>query len=58
MKLLTSVMATALLLSALGAVSDSDFEDAKASEAAYCERLAAGAHSDYLDLKEVCRERY
>lgn len=45
-------------LMALNVVGDSDFEAALASEAAYCNRLADGAHSDYLSIQEVCRERH
>ena len=45
----------ALLAVAMGAfVSESDYQAAKASEKAYCERLADGAHSDYLQIRSAC----
>ncbi len=57
MKILTGIGLTALALTALGTVSEADFADAKASEAAYCERVIEGAHSDYLQLGGVCDDR-
>ena len=45
----------ALLAVAMWAfVSESDYQAAKASEKAYCERLADGAHSDYLQIRSAC----
>ena len=46
-----------MALMALGTVSEADFADAKGSEAAYCERVIEGTHTDYLQLGGVCHER-
>lgn len=56
MKILNGIGLTALALTALGAAGTADFEDAKASEAEYCDRVLAGAHSDYLELGGVCHD--
>ena len=56
-KTLSALGLTALVLTALVTVSDADFEDAKASEEAYCERVIEGTHTDYLQLGGVCHER-
>ena len=51
--------ACALLFAALWATaSDADYQDALASEAAYCARLSDGAHTDYLNIGEVCNDRH
>jgi len=48
----------AALLLAFAVAGDSDFEDAIASEVAYCDRLADNEHADYLNIQEVCDARY
>ena len=48
----------ALSFALLGITGGGGYEEALASEAAYCQRVASGEHSDYLDISEVCRERY
>jgi hypothetical protein len=58
MKKLTAIALAALAITAMGVAGNADFEDAKASEAAYCERVASGAHSDYLNISEVCNDRH
>jgi len=57
MKIFTGIGLTALALTALGTVSEADFADAKASEAAYCARVIEGTHTDYLQLGGVCHDR-
>ena len=58
MKTLITLTMTALAIAGLGTAGTADFEDAMASEAAYCERVLAGTHTDYLQLGGVCRDRY
>lgn len=58
MQELTTAAMIALTLALLGIAGANDFEDAKASEAAYCERVASGTHTDYLNISEVCNDRY
>lgn len=58
MQELTTAALIALTLALLGIAGANDFEDAKASEAAYCERVASGTHTDYLNISEVCNDRY
>lgn len=55
---LTGLSAFALFMALWGIASEADYQDALASEADYCARLADGAHSDYLELREVCDDRY
>jgi hypothetical protein len=50
----TSVALAALIFVLLGFAGEQDYLDAKASEAAYCARVADKAHTDYLELGEVC----
>ncbi len=46
--------AAALVVVALGFAGDDDFEDAKASERDYIERVCAGVHGDYNRLGVAC----
>lgn len=55
---LTGLSAFALFMALWGIASEADYQDALASEADYCARLEDGAHSDYLELREVCDDRY
>lgn len=55
---MTSITLTALALLAWAIASGGDYEDALIGEADYCARVASGAHSDYLDIREVCNERH
>lgn len=55
---ITSITLTALALLAWAIASDGDYQDALASEAAYCARVTSGEHGDYLQIKEVCDERH
>ncbi|MBP82229.1 MAG: hypothetical protein CMO61_00090 [Verrucomicrobiales bacterium] len=57
-KALLRLALPAAVLLAFAVAGDSDFEDAIASEAAYCDRLAGGEHADYLNIQEVCDARY
>lgn len=58
MRTLIAIGLTALAVALMGMAGANDYEDALASEAAYCDRVAAGAHSDYLQISEVCDERH
>lgn len=58
MQELTTAALIAFTLALLGIAGANDFEDAKASEAAYCERVSSGTHTDYLNISEVCNDRY
>lgn len=58
MKTLSALALTTLAIAGLGTAGSADFADAKASEAAYCERVMDGTHTDYLQLGGVCRDRY
>lgn len=44
----------ALIVVMFGTVGNMDFEDAKASELAYKERVCQQVHGDYLDLGVRC----
>ncbi len=57
MKTLSALALTTLAIAGLGTAGTADFEDAKASEAAYCERVIEGTHTDYLQLGGVCYDR-
>lgn len=57
MNRLIAIGLAALTFALLGVAGNADYEDAKASEAAYCERVADGSHSDYLNISEVCNGR-
>lgn len=57
MKIVTGIGLTALALTAISSVSEGDYAEAKASEAAYCERVIEGTHTDYLQLGGVCHDR-
>ena len=57
MKTLSALALTTLAIAGLGTAGSADFADAKASEAAYCERVMDGTHTDYLQLGGVCRDR-
>lgn len=41
-----------------GVVGQWDYEDALLVEADYCDRLRAGEHADYKDLRATCVERH
>jgi hypothetical protein len=43
-----------MFIVALGAAGDADFEDAKASERDYIERVCSGVHADYNQLGVRC----
>ena len=58
MRPLITASLMALTVAMLGMTGNADFADAMDSEAAYCARLADGSHSDYLNISEVCDERY
>jgi len=58
MKAIIGIGLTALVVALLGYTGDNDYKDALASEAAYCARVTSGDHGDYLQIKEVCDERY
>ena len=58
MNVLIGIGLTALVVALLGYTGANDYEDALASEAAYCARVVAGEHTDYLAIREVCNERY
>jgi hypothetical protein len=45
-------------LAIAGIAGRMDYEDAMLIEADYCERLAAGEHEDYNNLRDVCAERH
>lgn len=55
---ITYITLTALSLLLWAVASEGDFQDALISEADYCARLAQGEHSDYLNISEVCNDRY
>jgi hypothetical protein len=55
---ITSITLTTLALLAWAIASDGDYQDALASEAAYCARVTSGEHGDYLQIREVCDERH
>lgn len=57
MRTIRAISASVLLVIGLGFAGEADFADAKASEAAYCERVIDGTHSDYLQLGGVCHDR-
>lgn len=57
MKTLSALALTTLAIAGLGTAGSADFADAKASEAAYCERVIEGTHTDYLQLGGVCHDR-
>jgi hypothetical protein len=46
--------AAALIVMALGFAGDGDFEDARASELDYIQRVCAGVHADYNRLGVAC----
>jgi hypothetical protein len=46
--------AAAILVIALGFAGDGDFEDAKASERDYIERVCSGVHGDYQQMGVAC----
>ena len=46
--------AAALIVMALGFAGDGDFEDAKALERDYIERVCGGVHSDYKQMGVNC----
>ena len=46
--------AAAMVVLALGFAGDGDFEDAKALERDYIERVCAGVHADYNRLEVAC----
>ena len=46
--------AAAMVVLALGFAGDGDFEDAKASERGYIERVCGGVHSDFKQLGVAC----
>ena len=46
--------AAAMVVIALGFAGDGDFEDAKASELDYIERVCSGVHADYNQLGVRC----
>jgi hypothetical protein len=56
MKTVAALAVTTLAIAGLGTAGSADFEDAKASEAAYCERVIEGTHTDYLQLGGVCHD--
>ena len=58
MNRLIAIGLAALTFALLGTTGSADFEDAMASEEAYCERVSDGAHTDYLQLGGVCNERH
>lgn len=58
MKTLIALTMTALAIAGLGTAGTADFEDAMASEAAYCARVSDGTHTDYLQLGGVCHDRH
>lgn len=57
MNVATSAVLAALFFALIGFVGEQDYQDALASEAAYCSRLADGDHADYLRISEVCSDR-
>ena len=58
MQRLKTIALIAIALALMGVAGANDYDDAMASEAAYCERVASGAHSDYLNISEVCNDRH
>lgn len=54
MNVVKSAALAALVFILLGVAGEQDYQDALASEAAYCARVADKAHTDYLELGEVC----
>lgn len=46
--------AAATIVLALGFAGDGDFEDARASELDYIQRVCAGVHADYNRLGVAC----
>ena len=46
--------AAAIIVLALGFAGDGDFEDAKALERDYIERVCSGVHADYNRLGVAC----
>ena len=57
MNVATSAALAVLFFALIGFVGEQDYQDALASEAAYCSRLADGAHTDYLKIEGVCNDR-
>lgn len=57
MNVATSAVLAALFFVLLGFVGEQDYQDALASESAYCSRLADGLHADYLGIRELCNDR-
>ena len=57
MNVATSAALAALFFVLLGLAGEQDYQDALASESAYCSRLADGAHTDYLKIEGVCNDR-
>jgi hypothetical protein len=55
---MTSRITFLLILIALGAVGTFDHENALDEEAAYCDRLRNGVHTDYNRIKSTCVARY
>lgn len=53
---LIALLALYLLLS--GVVGRWDYESALMVEADYCDRLRAGVHGDYDNLRTVCAQRH
>lgn len=43
---------------AAGIAGQMDYEDQLLIEADYCDRLRAGEHTDYNNLRDVCVERH
>ena len=46
--------AAAMVVLALGFAGDGDFEDAKASERDYIQRVCTGVHADFKQLEVKC----
>ena len=46
--------AAAIIVLALGFAGDGDFEDAKALERDYIERVCSGVHGNYMNLEVNC----
>ena len=54
MSVVKSAALAALVFVLLGIAGEQDYQDALASQDAYCARVADKAHTDYLDLGDVC----